>query len=228
MSAVSRGFLGDQASYWNFIHGARRRADLAAGVGNPVPPILTDLATGRTTFSATPVPAAKGRRTQPGPRGADAAAQRLPPPGPDIMVSTTANALPSAAEASNAPNLLGEQGGPSGSDPFVAKNRAATAAATPPAAVAPSAMGVTQTSNAGPLAAVSTTHAPDAGVESAALERAKQLPSRAAFVREEAALDAAADVAPAAAAGRKRTRSAGRGGRGARGGGGGARPSLFV
>lgn len=133
-----------------------------------------------------PNPASKRRKGGPaGARRGDTASEAvtrgsLNPPNPAALVATKPDLLPTPAEVSNTPHLLGEQGGP-GTNPAKELAKKMTAMATSPAAVSPGAMGMEGATRMGAIGAVSTQHTPDAGVESQALERAKQLPSTTGY-----------------------------------------------
>ncbi len=123
----------------------------------------------------------------------------LPPPS--HLMDFGADALPTPAEVSNASELLGEQGGQGPMNPLRMFDAARIRALTTPESLAPGNMGLDDPARDPNAHAVATTHAPDYGVEAAAGERMRQLPSRQAFragIQGEAAPADAAQIQTAA------------------------------
>lgn len=124
--------------------------------------------------------------------GRGGAGEALPAPQPSQMTSRTTDVLPSAAEATNLPNLTGEVGKVA----FRARQQSQSAAMTNPQAVAPGAMGLNEPARRSGGAAVSTMVAPDAGVYPAAAAMDRQLPNKEAYIaRDQQANEAAAMAA---------------------------------
>lgn len=183
-------FTRDPA-YWQFVNSARNvHIRPRGGVGQFVAGghASQSSAAGAAEVAARATAPAQKRARTPAAAvksaGGRTAQGKLTPPSNAALVDQNADLLPTPAEASAKPELLGESGDSGGfTDARRQVNLQAVQQITAqnPASVTPENMGVSTTANAGPTAAVSTQHAPDMGVESSALERSKQLPSSAPY-----------------------------------------------
>ncbi len=196
---MTSGFFGhDPSLHWNLINQARAASShqqavmgFGASSSNRMLPVGVQNFVGAGNVSPAQqhgvgvATARKRTRSKAGvsntPGDAVAVGGVLPPPSHGALVNGNLDILPEPAEASNAPELIGEEGGQGPADPRRTAALAMARLHTSPEAVAPQSMGL-QNPHYNPAAhAISTQHAPDQGVESMQLAMAKQLPETDAY-----------------------------------------------
>ncbi len=199
MSIGPGSFFANKADYWKSIEQMQQLGAARSGTANFMGSETAAAANGTGTGFGAIVEGSNGMRwgRPPPPQTSAAAAVAagyLPPPSIPSLVDGRAFSAPSAAQASYAPDLLGEQGGSMG-NPQIMQARDLTAAITAanPASVAPESMGLSNMQNLQQTGATATEQAPDVGMAAAALERDKQFPDKMSVDAAEAASIAASN-----------------------------------